>query len=83
MKSRILFKRLMREVVLLGAIAFTPCLSFAAPQTIACGDTLPRGHFRLANDVVCADGDASNSPAITLTGGTVLDLNGHTIDCNQ
>jgi parallel beta-helix repeat protein len=69
--------------MLLGVVLFTPCLSFAAPQTIACGDTLPWGYFRLSNDVVCADGDTSSSPAITLTRGTVLDLNGHTINCNQ
>ncbi len=83
MKHCILSKQLRREVVLLGVIAFTPCLSFAAPQTIACGDALPRGYFRLTNDVVCAAGDTSDSPAITLTAGTVLDLNGYTIGCNE
>jgi hypothetical protein len=83
MNSHTLAKLTLGTTMIFSVAAFSWHTALAQPQVITCGATLNGGHFRLAGNVVCADGDTSNSPAITLTEGTVLDLNGYIIDCNK
>jgi len=52
---------------------------FSPPSTdVVCGDVLePSKKFKLVQDLNCTE-----SPALTLRSGTVLDMNGHTVMCS-
>lgn len=80
MNFRTFVKLIMKMAMLLSITVVQPPGVFAQPQTIECGVSLPAGYFRLDDNLECG---AGTSPAITATNGTVLDLNGYTINCKR
>src|SRR5262245_12055363 len=66
--------------MLLAAFWILGTVTPAHADVVQCGDVLgPGGRFTLEQDIVCGPG--ALAPGVTVRGGAILDLNGHTVDC--
>jgi hypothetical protein len=81
--------RKIETILTLAAIGGSLAVATPARAQLACGGTVgPGGTFVLADDLDCRDDPAcetpgSCSPALTVVGNAVLDLNGKTVTCSS